>query len=93
MPSDPPIGNKPPSPPPPEPNKPAPDTQPAPPPVSGGGGGGMSAFLDMFTPEEKKKFMNILVQNLTRAIQKESKKIVEELKKERQRIQGGGDDS
>jgi len=52
----------------------------------------MTAFLDMFTPEEKKKFMNIMVQNLTRAMQKESKKIVEELKKERQKIEGGGGD-
>jgi len=89
MPSVPPIGDKPPAPPP-EPNKSAgSDTKSASPPVSGGGGGGMTAFLDLFSPEERKKFMDILVQNISREIQKASKKYIEELRKERRQIEGG----
>ncbi len=56
-------------------------------------GGGMTDFMKLFTPEERKKFMNILIQNLTSAMQKEQKKAIEALKKQRQKIEGESDDS
>ena len=87
MPSVPPAGG----PNPPQPTEPEnSDNTPAPPAMSGGsGGGGMTAFMETFTPEQRRKFMNILVQNLVREIQKASKKAVEELRKEREEIENG----
>jgi hypothetical protein len=88
MPSVPPTGGKQPSEPA-EPDKSKSEKTPAPL-GAGGGGGSMSAFLDTFTPEERKKFMNILVQNISRQIEKASKKYIEELRKEREDIEKGG---
>ena len=87
MPSVPPAGGPNPS----QPTEPEnSDNTPAPPAMSGGsGGGGMTAFMETFTPEQRRKFMNILVQNLVREIQKASKKAVEELRKEREEIENG----
>jgi len=56
---------------------------------SGGGGGGMTEFMKQMSPEDRKKFMNILVQNLNDVMKKSSEKMVEELKKEREQIQSG----
>ncbi|MBI5273133.1 MAG: hypothetical protein HY861_04040 [Chlamydiia bacterium] len=47
----------------------------------------MTEFMKLFTPEQRKKFMNILIQNLTGEMQKASKKYIEELKKEREDIE------
>ncbi len=55
-----------------------------------GSGQGMTAFMATFTPEERKKFMNILVQSVSREIEKASKKYIEELKKEREDMEKGG---
>ena len=55
----------------------------------GSGGGGMTEFMKLMTPEDRKKFMNILIQNLTGEMKKASDKIVQELKKEREDIEGG----
>ena len=87
MPSVPPAGGSNPS----QPTEPEnSDNTPAPPAMSGGsGGGGMTAFMETFTPEQRRKFMNILVQNLVREIQKASKKAIEELRKEREEIENG----
>lgn len=85
MPSVPPAGGSSPS----QPIEPEnSDNTPAPPATSGGGGG-MTAFMETFTPEQRRKFMNILVQNLVREIQKASKKALEELRKEREEIENG----
>jgi len=57
--------------------------------MSGGSGGAMTMteFLKLFTPEQRTKFMNILVQNLAREIQRESNKYIEMLKKQREQIE------
>ena len=94
MPSVPPTGGNPPSSHSMEPDKSSSksDNTPAPPATSGSGGDGMTAFMATFTPEQRKKLMDLFVQNFARQIQKDSQKVVEQLKKERQKIQGGGDD-
>lgn len=85
MPSVPPIEGSPKSP---DPDKSGPKNDtPAPPAMSGGGGGGMTDFMALFTPEQRKKFMNILVQNIAREIDKSTKKAIEELRKEREEMQ------
>ena len=88
MPSIPPTDGKHPSQPT-EPDKSKSGVTPAPLATTTGGGDGMTAFMATFTPEQRKKFMNILVQNLVREIQKQSKKYIEELRKEREDIQKG----
>ena len=86
MPSVPPAGGSSPS----QPTEPEnSDNTPAPPAMSGGSGGGMTAFMESFTPEQRRKFMNILVQNIVREIQKASKKALEELRRERDEIERG----
>ncbi len=87
MPSVPPTDGKHP-PQPAEPDKPKSEKAPAP--LGTGSGGGMMAFLETFTPEERKKFMNILVQSVAREIEKASKKYIEELRKEREDMEKGG---
>jgi hypothetical protein len=88
MPSVPPTGGKPPH----QPTEPDKSHEHKPPATShhGSGGGGMTAFLDKFTPEQRKKFMNVLVQNLAKQIDKASKKYIEELRKQREDLQKGG---
>lgn len=51
----------------------------------------MTDFMKLFTPEERKKFMNVLIQNLTQALKKEGDKAVQALKKQRQKIESGSD--
>jgi len=67
-------------------------SSPTPPPGGGGGAGeSMTDFMKLFTPEQRKKFMNILTQSLVQEINKASKKYIAELRKERAQIEG--DDS
>lgn len=54
-----------------------------------GGSGGMTEFMKLFTPEERDKFMNVLVQNCSREIEKSSKRYIEELRRQRQEINEG----
>lgn len=49
----------------------------------------MTEFMKLFTPEQRKKFMNIMIQNFVGVMQKEGKKIEERLKKERANIESG----
>ena len=80
----PPAGNPPPA------SEPPSSSQPPPAPlVTGGAGNSMTNFMKLFTPEQRKKFMNILVQNLVQAINKDSQKAVAELRKEREDIEKG----
>lgn len=49
----------------------------------------MDDLLSQCTPEQKKKFFDILNQNIARQIEKDNKKMIEEIKKERENIQKG----
>lgn len=84
MPNIPPTGG-----PVPPPSEPVPPSDPAAPAAGAGGAQNMTEFMKLFTPEQRKKFMNILVQNLVGEISKASKKYIEELRKEREDIEKG----
>ena len=56
---------------------------------SQGGFSNMTEFMNLFTPEERKKFMNILVQNISRDLERASKRYIEELKRQRQEMDRG----
>ena len=74
------------------PTQPAQPNEPNPPPSASGGGSGamnMTEFMAMFTPDEKKKFMDILVRNLVSAMRKESQKYIDELRRQREEIERG----
>ena len=60
-----------------------------PPPLHGSGGGAMTSFMALFTPEERKQFMDILVKNISREMEEASKKYIEELERERDEIEHG----
>ena len=49
----------------------------------------MTEFMAMFTPDQKKKFMDILVRNLVSAMRKESQKYIDELRRQREEIERG----
>lgn len=55
-------------------------------PSSQGGFSNMTEFMNLFTPEERKKFMNVLVQNISRDLERASKRYIEELKRQRQEM-------
>lgn len=58
-------------------------------PSSEGGFSNMTEFMKLFTPEERKKFMNILVQNISRDVERASKRYLEELKRQKREIESG----
>jgi len=86
----PPAGSQPPAP----SNDPSKHPSEKPPAVPGASGGRQTLddLLAQCTPEQKKKFFNLLIQNITKQIEKDSKKMIEEIRKERRKIEGGGDD-
>ncbi len=64
-------------------------TPPAAPFHSGGGGtSSMTEFMKLFTPEQRKKFMNILVSNLSREITKCSERTEKLMRKQREESGG-----
>lgn len=73
-----------------QPNKPADpnsSTPPPPPAHARAGGGSMTDFLNSFSPEDSKKFHDLMVQNLSRAIQKDMKKHSEMMRKQKEEIE------
>lgn len=49
----------------------------------------LDQFFESFSPEDHKKFMNILCQNIANQISRSSKKYIEELREERKKIEEG----
>lgn len=82
-------------PPPPDGTSPTPSSSPSSQPRSSGGGEpsfstGKQTLNDLLaeaTPEQRKKFFDLLLQNIARQIEKDNKKMVEELRREREEIE------
>lgn len=58
-----------------------------PPPLHKGGGGSMTDFLNQFSAEDRKKFNDLMIQNLSKAIEKDMKKHSEMMRKQREEIE------
>ncbi|HLB52416.1 MAG TPA: hypothetical protein VJK48_01740 [Chlamydiales bacterium] len=67
-----------------DPSKPKEQVKPFPPTAGGGGAANMSEFMKLFSPEERKKFMDILVKSFSHELERASKKYIEELRRQRQ---------